>query len=323
MENKKISVVVPVYNVEDYIENNIKSLLNQTYKNFEIIYIDDGSTDNSLNILNMFKKIDSRIKVIHQQNSGVSHSRNVGIEYSNGEYITFIDADDFVDNDYLEYLLNLISKNHSDMAISISHHKNYDNSQFEELYEESKKSIDIIDDIYMNRIFMAVWNKIYSKRLLDNNDIRFDETLWYAEGMHFNIQCLSCLKKIEVGNKKIYHYISNPESALRKGFNIKNEKCALKSLELQRNILKEHGINNCKSLEFHYMMVSYMILTGIKKDNQLIDNYKEEFNVSIRNIKERKFIPIQTKLSIRQKIRWILIGFFPVYMVNRDLKKCF
>ena len=140
MENKKISVVVPVYNVEDYIENNIKSLLNQTYKNFEIIYIDDGSTDNSLNILNMFKKIDSRIKVIHQENSGVSHSRNVGIEYSNGEYITFIDADDFVDNDYLEYLLNLISKNHSDMAISISHHKNYDNSQFEELYEESKKA---------------------------------------------------------------------------------------------------------------------------------------------------------------------------------------
>lgn len=319
MSNKKISVIVPVYNVEKYIEKNIKSLLEQSFSDFEVIYVDDGSNDNCLKILNDYKLKDNRVKVVHTDNHGVSHTRNVGLDLAKGEYITFIDGDDYVDSDYLKYLLSLVEKDNIDMAISLSHHINDDLNQPEKITYEIKNNNEIIDNIYLNRIYMAVWNKIYRRSFIEKNNIRFDENLWYAEGMHFNIQCLACTKKIAVGNKNVYHYISNPNSAMRKGFKIKNEQCALKSLSLQRKILNKNRINT-KSLEYHYMMVEYMIYRGII-ENDLTKLHEVEMKNSIIEIKKRKYIPLQVDLGFKDKILWLCIGLFPKYMVKRNLKK--
>ena len=105
---KLISIVLPIYNVENYIEKCMESVLNQTYKNIEIILVDGGSPDNCPIICDQYVKEDNRVKVVHKENGGLSDARNAGIKVANGDYITFIDSDDYVDKDYVEFLYNTI-----------------------------------------------------------------------------------------------------------------------------------------------------------------------------------------------------------------------
>ena len=118
MKEKKdlISVVIPVYNTEKYLKECIDSVINQSYNNLEIILVDDGSTDNSLEICNKYADMDKRIKVIHKNNGGLSDARNVGIENANGKYITFVDSDDFIENDMYELLYNDVCENNAEIA---------------------------------------------------------------------------------------------------------------------------------------------------------------------------------------------------------------
>ena len=116
MENPLISVIVPVFNVETYVSRCISSILNQTYKNLEILLIDDGSTDSSGKICDSFAEKDTRLNVIHCKNHGVAAARNRGIEISKGTYISFIDSDDFIELDFYEYLMNLVRTTNCDVA---------------------------------------------------------------------------------------------------------------------------------------------------------------------------------------------------------------
>ena len=110
MDNELISIVIPIYNVEKYIEKCLDSVIKQTYKNIEIILVDDGSPDNCGKICDSYANNDKRIQVIHKENGGLSDARNVGIERANGKYITFVDSDDYIELDYIEYLYTLIKK---------------------------------------------------------------------------------------------------------------------------------------------------------------------------------------------------------------------
>ncbi len=134
----KVSVIVPVYNVEKYLEECIESLINQTLTDIEIICINDGSTDNSLKILEELQKKDNRIKIINQKNSGVSSARNNGIENATGEYIGFVDSDDWIDSDYYEKLYNTAKKYNSDIAAGDMYRRNKKrfNYEKEELFIE-------------------------------------------------------------------------------------------------------------------------------------------------------------------------------------------
>lgn len=317
MKSKKLSIVIPVYNVEEFLVNNIESLLHQTYMNLELIYVDDGSTDNSAAILDEYAAKDHRILIIHNSNHGVSYTRNCGINHATGDYITFVDGDDYVDSNYAEYLIGLIQHDDADIAISLNHHINDSKDQERNLFIKRYKSSDIIDSIYLNKIYMAVWNKIYSLDYINRLNIRFDESIWYAEGMHFNIQCLVHSDYIIAGNMKVYHYISNPNSAMRKGFNINNEKCALKSLDYQRDILRKN-MYDTQCLEFHYMMVNFMILCGIL-ENKFENIYSNEITECKDNLKLRKKIPLCIELNLKQKIKWFVIGCFPKQMARRDV----
>lgn len=112
-----ISVIIPIYNVEKYVKRCLDSVLNQTYCHLEVILVDDGSTDSSGKICDEYKKMDTRIRVIHKSNEGVSSARNLGIEVANGEYIAFIDSDDAMEKDCIEYLYRLIQENHCSLSI--------------------------------------------------------------------------------------------------------------------------------------------------------------------------------------------------------------
>ena len=171
--NDKISIILPVYNVEKYLNKCIDSILNQTYKNFELIIIDDGSTDNSSTICDSYKN-DSRVIVIHQDNKGLSVARNKGIDMSTGNYITFIDSDDYIDSKYIEILYNIISNNNSDIVMcnkiefkentNIKENIIYDYNEEVLSKEETYKRM-----VLLQGITFTSWAKMYKKEIFNNN----------------------------------------------------------------------------------------------------------------------------------------------------------
>ncbi len=178
-----ISVIIPVYNVENYIEKCIYSVINQSYKNLEIILVDDGSTDKSGVLCDKYEKIDKRIKVIHKENGGLSSARNMGLDCANGEYIMFLDSDDFVETTILQELYSLCYKNN--VEISICNYK-YINNDKEEANDKEENAEYIYDNIekfhkmfFEGKFFWMAWGKLYKRRVFNN--FRFKENQIYED----------------------------------------------------------------------------------------------------------------------------------------------
>lgn len=171
MERDLISVIVPVYNVQEYLTNCINSILNQSYKNIEIILVDDGSTDESSSICDSYIKKDNRIKVIHKANGGLSDARNIGIKSAKGKYITFVDSDDYLDENYVKALYILITENNSDIACC---RMKKTDSLNDKIINKNEKisiynSIDAIKEIlYQRNIDNSAPSKIFKKDLFEN-----------------------------------------------------------------------------------------------------------------------------------------------------------
>lgn len=211
----KLSIIVPVYNVEKYLPKCLESLIKQTLKDIEIICVNDGSMDNSLAILKEFASKDSRIKIIDNQHQGVAKTRNTGVEQSTGEYIGFVDSDDYIDIDFFEKLYNSATKSNSDIAIaSILKHKNFFNI-YNAKYTKEEVAITIQDKIKLcedkKHFFFYAWNKIYHSGFIKENNIKFSEGQIYEDVM-FAIKALYYSNKIISVYGTKYHYIEHENS---------------------------------------------------------------------------------------------------------------
>ena len=211
----KLSIIVPVYNVEKYLPKCLESLIKQTLNDIEIICVNDGSMDNSLAILKEFASRDSRIKIIDNQHQGVAKTRNTGIEQSTGEYIGFVDSDDYIDIDFFEKLYNSATKSNSDIAIaSILKHKNFFNI-YNAKYTKEETAITIQDKIKLcedkKHFFFYAWNKIYHSGFIKENNIKFSEGQIYEDVM-FAIKALYYSNKIISVYGTKYHYIEHENS---------------------------------------------------------------------------------------------------------------
>lgn|GEM_PF-314629 len=211
----KLSIIVPVYNVEKYLPKCLESLIKQTLKDIEIICVNDGSMDNSLAILKEFASKDSRIRIIDNQHQGVAKTRNTGIEQSTGEYIGFVDSDDYIDIDFFEKLYNSATKSNSDIAIaSILKHKNFFNI-YNAQYTKEETAITIQDKIKLcedkKHFFFYAWNKIYHSGFIKENNIKFSEGQIYEDVM-FAIKALYYSNKIISVYGTKYHYIEHENS---------------------------------------------------------------------------------------------------------------
>lgn len=211
----KLSIIVPVYNVEKYLPKCLESLIKQTLKDIEIICVNDGSMDNSLAILKEFASKDSRIRIIDNQHQGVAKTRNTGIEQSTGEYIGFVDSDDYIDIDFFEKLYNSATKSNSDIAIaSILKHKNFFNI-YNAKYTKEETAITIQDKIKLcedkKHFFFYAWNKIYHSGFIKENNIKFSEGQIYEDVM-FAIKALYYSNKIISVYGTKYHYIEHENS---------------------------------------------------------------------------------------------------------------
>ena len=218
----KISIIIPCYNVEKYIEKCIFSVMQQTYSNIEIIVIDDGSKDRTLEMLYNFAKIDKRIIVISKTNSGVSDTRNIGIEKSTGNYIMFVDADDFLEKNAVELLYSTIVKINAKIVRGkyrrIQKDKVYNEEEITKYNYMSKQ--EILKNILSGNIRCYIWLLLIDIRVLNDYNIMFNEKIKVMEDTLFYVQLLE-KEQIYFFDEIIYNYIENVDSATG---NIKNTK---------------------------------------------------------------------------------------------------
>lgn len=218
-----ISIVIPIYNAEKYLEECLNSIKNQTYKNFEVIMVNDGSKDDSETICMNFLRSDSRFRYLKKENGGVSSARNVGLDNVEGDYITFIDADDWVDENYLDLLITTVKKNHSDIVVSS--YKQFNNIDIFYLRAYSLQEKYLLNFERMNRDdFLTIFPKLMSTNVCFNNavaklfrkelvnDLRFDTSIKYGEDLDFYFRLYLNVDSISYVDEPTYIYRSHGDS---------------------------------------------------------------------------------------------------------------
>lgn len=312
-----ISVIVPVYNVEKYLSQCIKSILNQTYTNLELILVDDGSTDNSGKICDEFSSFDNRVRVIHKINGGLSSARNVGIESAGGDYYSFIDSDDYVENTFLECLYKKIVQENADICEC-----SFFRLRRNRMIKERLFDYEILDpETAVRRLlatpyesFIVIWNKLYRKELFDK--IRFPEGKLH-EDEYTTYKLIYESNKIVYVNMNLYIYRVRDDS-------IMNSKFAAKRLEVLECIeemyiyFDKHSVILNQEILFHKLVVQIMLL------NSMVDSkcYNKEFwNYIGNNIRaKRKELFKCPFLQKRHKV--YIITLLSGYKTYAALHKC-
>lgn len=226
--NGLVSIVVPIYNAEKFLKKCLDSIASQTYKNWEAFLVIDGATDNSLEICNSFAEEDSRFCVLSKENAGPSAARNYAFPYIAGEYVTFVDSDDYLEPDYLYNLVTNMIKNNSDLSMC---GYVYEDEEGNPLYTIDKKSRsysreDIIKEMYLpvNRSWGSfLWNKLYSVKIIKDHNITFKEECRIFEDSLFNYQYLKWIKTGYFTTEPYYHYIKRGTSAMHSKANLKDK----------------------------------------------------------------------------------------------------
>jgi glycosyltransferase involved in cell wall biosynthesis len=256
-----ISVVVPVYKVEEYLDKCVESIINQTYKNLEIILVDDGSPDNSPKKCDEWSKKDNRIKVINKKNGGVSSARNTGIDKSKGEWITFVDADDWIETTYVEDMYN-ISQDFDANYICCGYNKIY--SENVESINSNGELIELNSRDYLTALLNVQNGYGFVHMKLINKDIigkvRFDEELPVGEDALFNIQLCDNLDKVVIYNKALYNYRINTNSVVRKYDVNYVDKYTNSMQKMKTYINKKYNDKTIRLNVFNYIVYHLMLI---------------------------------------------------------------
>lgn len=293
-----ISIIVPVYNAEAYIENCITSMLNQTYDNFELLLINDGSKDDSLSMCLKYAERDNRIKVYDKPNGGASSARNLGLKYVKGQYIVFVDIDDFLSRNYLENLYSAAKEGNYDIVQC-----NYEivNNQYqEEKYVGfNKNDIREITKVQAlnNRLYkVTLWGKIYSLKLFKN--FRFKEGIIYEDDASYYI-FIDRANKIAVLDETLYYYYMSSNSVMRNENEMNMDFIDIYNERI--NYFKKR--NNIELLEGTYnryclvLMLAYSSCIYLNKNNvnKILDIYKEIY----KKVKKSKYLRARDKIMYK------------------------
>lgn len=284
-----VSVIIPVYNVKPYLERCVNSIINQSYKNLEIILVDDGATDGCRELCDDLQLGDDRIKVIHQENQGLSAARNTGIEAAGGEYICFVDSDDYVNPEYVRYMYGMCVENGADIGIcghliteEDDYFKEIDFTKPIELYSRS----ELFDRFYtdMHGSIVIAWNKLYKRTCIGN--IRYDVgVINEDEGTTFKF--LYNADKIAFGREVGYYYYSRPDSITGLAYSKRNLDI-LKAYENRLAFYKEQGEEKLYDRECQFYLSE--ILNQYRKvrhflhgDQQILKMLREKYKNAYKN----------------------------------------
>lgn len=316
-EQPLISIIVPAYNVELYVETCIKSLIEQTYKNLEIIIIDDGSDDNSLNICKQYALKDTRIKLIRQKNSGVSVARNKGIDAANGDYIGFVDADDYCDKNMFKYLYESLIKYEADIACcrrnEIKNNKIIDVTGY--YYNEDEKVLTKLEMLnrYVQSMDLYIWNKLYKSNIVKNR--KFPINIIFGEDFFTVFKWLSCAEKIVYLKTPLYFRVNRNDSLTGSNENLQQKiSCSLHQLKSFKKYLNDYDKLIITNFNKRYMRSLYSLrcqLESTDTNNIIYDNLKNEIEKEIC-----KFSNYKNVLSKSKRLKlFLLINFKPGYKI--------
>lgn len=323
MNKGKISVIVPVYNKSDTLKHCIDSILNQDYQNLELILVDDGSSDNSFDICSKYAEKDNRVKVFKKENGGVSSARNFGLKIASGEFIQFVDADDFLEKDMCSKMLYAINLGHFDVVVCS--YKKYDGDKI-----KNKISLDFecenvfqfkdkFSFLFENALFNPPWNKLYKREKINS---LFDENISLGEDLLFNLEYFKTCEKVKIIKTCLYNYVDKSFDSLSKAYSdalLENQLYLYKkvkafSKEYFRDAFLDGSIDRVFLKEIYYLLKKIVYQKDLTKKEKI-------FKIkSILERKEIKEIPENLKISdsqikivvfmIRKKLKCSLFIFF-------------
>ena len=306
MLKEKISIIVPVYNVEQYLPQCLDSIINQTYRNLEILLIDDGSTDNSGKICDEYAKLDNRIRVFHKKNEGLSSARNLGINNCTGSFIGFVDSDDFVELDMYEILYNEQQRINADIVwcnyYNYFSKENYSmvkvfnkNKYYKLPFNLNELGLDIFNNKYHEHA--QAWSKLYKKSIFDNIKYPYGKTF---EDLFIFLSTLMKANIISTVSRPLYYYrINRPNSIL----NVSNKKI------INIDILEAYIIFTIDYAHYFSNLFQKNIL--------LFDSYKTAFDIFVK----KNYYPIYQKVLINQLK--VLYNKLPLNIKCRIIRRCF
>lgn len=311
MYSPLVSIVVPVYNVENYLSQCLDSIFSQTYNNLEVICINDGSTDNSAQILASYQKKYPQLKVISLSNQGAAAARNTGLEFARGDLIAFVDSDDWLETNAFESVYKVFQNEDVDFACFSSYKINSDSTSKRFVCKFEKDEIKEVDDSWLLRMLLAPWGKVFRSEFLKKNNLIFPAGLYY-EDVFFHWACVSYAKKIALLRLALYNYRIREDSLMglsqskKKGMAVHH----LYNLERIHDLWSKNGfLNNHKELFeilfLRYVEAGYGYLHEDEKEEYVL---KTKDCIAVWNIKLKKYTFVYDLVSGNKfspvKYRW-------------------
>ncbi|MGN1420916.1 MAG: glycosyltransferase family 2 protein [Eubacterium sp.] len=300
MTKPLISVIVPVYNTEKYLDRCVESIVNQTYNNLEIILVDDGSPDNSPAMCNAWAEKDSRIKVIHKENGGAASSRNAGLDIATGDYIGFVDGDDYAELNMYEILSDILEKNKADIAVCgyhINNEENVDSNIHTVSQLDSLKKICVGDYKYG-----VLWNKLFKRELVI--DVRMPN-FKCCEDLVFNYYSFKNAENIAECDSKLYHYMQNESSTVHGNFAIG----AFDAVRSKEIMLKEEQNTELEKYAVRGLISSsFVVLSGCIQNDAFPNEAEKLVNQILMHKKEILSSNLYTK---QDKIKTLVLSLSP------------
>ena len=308
MKNDLISIIIPVFNKEFFLERCLESVLKQTYRNIEVILIDDGSTDKSKDICDSYASQYKRVKTVHKNNGGVSSARNLGIDYANGSYIIFVDADDVVSPNYVEILYHYIINSDVDIIMCGLKEVHYrQGKEFVVNKQLERNEGNILNDfssIYYNpNIFMGgVYLKIYSTEIIKENKVRYRENISFGEDYVFNLEYFEHIKTYGLIPDILYTYYCYPRNgSAQKIISAKRIKSEIAVMKFTKDYLIKHKLSE-KILLSEIIRILRSFLTVICSDEEMDFVQKYRFYKEILKVLklDEYFSIINSATNIKQ-----------------------
>jgi len=333
-----LSIVVPVYNGEKYLAKCLDTIINQTYKNIEILLVDDGSTDRSKEIIKSYMEKDSRIIGFFGENKGVSSARNLGIKNSSGDYITFVDSDDWLDLNLYNEAIEKVEENNCDIVL-YSFTKEFNSSpeikevlpfKSEEILDRDRIYNDLIlnliayEDETKESIMGSIWRCVFKSDLIKANNLYFDTEMHYAEDLIFCLNTFKLSNSIYILNKPFYHYRFSESSvtAVYKSNHFERQLLVYNKIKEVFNNSNDEDLNN----RMNIMMLRY-IINGITHVCSTDSTFVEKYNNVKRILNDEKSKDIRKNYNIKSrkykilKYNFPLIIFLLIDLVNKRTKK--
>lgn len=310
MNNKMVSVIVPVYKSEMFLDKCVQSILSQTYANLELILVDDGSPDNSGKMCDNYAKKDKRVVVIHKENGGTCSARNVGLERVKGQYIMFVDGDDWLAHDCIEYLMRIMQENDADMSMTdcVFTTRNMKQNSVDNIRKLTPEQAAC--EILYVKTPVGPWNKLYATDIVKNNNLTFSVP-WFGEGLWFSVMAAQYSHTIAYGHRKVYIYRKNNPNS---GTTVRNVQHGLNSLNNIEYIKEQLVVKTGKTqnaADWHiwknnFNLIVFIIGAHAQKE------YKDQYIYALRKVK--KMMPdvlTNSEVDFKRKAEIIGLSLFP------------